>query len=125
MAVLKMSPDVCNVVACSGNRVFFGLTSCHAFDRFWATQCHHCQRFGHTKDRCSAKNTSPACSFCAGPYASLSCPDKRVLKCANCSSLSSPAERCHHSATSLDCPVMISERNKVMANTDFGSSKNA
>ena len=125
MAVLKMSPDVCNAVAHSGNRMFLGLTSCRAFDRFWATQCRHCQKFGHTKDRCPAENTSPACSFCAGPHASLNCPDKSVLKCVNCSSLGSPAERCHHSATNLDCPVMISERNKVMENTDFGSSKNA
>ena len=108
----------------SGNRVFLGLTSCRAFDRFWATQCRHCQKFGHTKDRCPAKNTSPTCSFCAGPQASLDCPDKSVLKCVNCSSLRSPAERCHHSASSLDCPVMISERNTVMENTDFGSSKN-
>ena len=28
MAVLKMSPDVRNAIACSGNRVFLGLTSC-------------------------------------------------------------------------------------------------
>ena len=71
MAVLKMSPDVRNAVACSGNRMFLGLTSCRTFDRFWATQCHHCRKFGHTKDRCPAENTSPACSFCAGPHASL------------------------------------------------------
>ena len=55
MAVLKMFPDVRNAVARSGNRVFLGLTSCSAFDRFWATQCHHCQKFGHTKDRCPAE----------------------------------------------------------------------
>ena len=67
MAVLKMSPDVRNAIARSGNRVFLGLTSYCAFDRFWATQCRHCQKFGHTKDRCPAKNTSPTCSFCAGP----------------------------------------------------------
>ena len=67
MAVLKMSPDVCNAVARSGNRAFLGLTSSRAFDRFWATQCRHCQKFGHTKDRCPAENTSPASRFCAGP----------------------------------------------------------
>ena len=103
---------------------FLGLTSCRAFDRFWATKCRHCQKFGHTKDRCPAKNNSPTCSFCADPQASLDCSDKSVLKCVNCSSLGSPADRCHHSASSLDCPVMISERNRVMENTDFGSSKN-
>ena len=80
-----------------------GLTSCRAFDRFWATQCRHCQKYGHTKDRCLAKNTSPTCSFCAGPHASLDCPDKSVLKCVNCFSLGNPAERCHRSASSLDC----------------------
>ena len=125
MAVIKMSPDVSNAIARSGNRVFLGLTSCRAFDRFWATQCRHCQKFGHTKDRCPAKNTSPTCSFCAGPHALLVCPDKSVLRCVNCSSLGSPAERCHHSASSLDCPVMISERNRVMEDTDLGSLKNA
>ena len=125
MAVIKVSLDVHNAFARSGNRVFLGLTSCRAFDRFWATQCHCCQKFGHTKDRCPAKNTSPVCSFCASPHASLDCPDKSVLKCLNCSSLGSPAERCHHSASSLDCLVMIFERNRVVENTDFGSSKNA
>ena len=125
MAILKMSPDVRNAVAHSGNRVFLGLTSCRAFDRFWATQCRHCQKFGHTKNRYPAEIASPVCSFCAGPHAPLNCPDKSVLKCVNCSSLGSPAERCHHSASSLDCPVMIAERNKVMENTDCGSSKDA
>ena len=125
MAVLKMSPEVRNATGCSGNHVFLGLTSCCAFDRFWATQCCHCQKFGHTKERCPTKDTSHACGFCAGPHTPLNYPDKSVLKCVNCSSLDSPAERCHHSASSLDCPVMIFERNRVMENTDFGSSKNA
>ena len=124
MAVL-MSLDVCNAIAHSGNRVFLGLTSCSAFDMLWATQCHHCQKFGHTKDRSPAEHTSPACNFCAGPHTSLNCPHKSVLRCVSCSSLGSTAERCHHSASSLDCSVMISERNKVIKNTVFGSSKNA
>ena len=125
MAVLKMFPDVRNAIARSGNRVFLSLASCRAYDRFWATQYRDCQKFGHTKDRCPAKNTSPICSSCAGPHASLDCPYKSVLKYVNCSSPGSTAERCHHSSSSLDCPVMISERNKAMENTDFGSSKNA
>ena len=53
MAVLKMSPEVHNAITRSGrpNRVFLGLTSCRTFDRFWATQCRHCQKFGHTRER--------------------------------------------------------------------------
>ena len=38
MAVIQTSPDVRNAIACSDNCVFLGLTSCRAFDRFWATQ---------------------------------------------------------------------------------------
>ena len=83
MAVLKMSHEVSNAIARSGNYVFLGLTSCFTFDRFWATQCCHCQKFGHTKESCQTKNTSPACGFCAGPHTSLNCPDKSVLKCVN------------------------------------------
>ena len=124
MAVIKMSPDVRNTIVRSGNRVFLGLSSCRAFDRFWALQCHHCQKFGHTKDRCPKKSASPICGFCAGSHTSSDCPDKSVLKCVNCSSLGNLLERCRHSASSLDCPVMISERKKVIENTDFGSSKN-
>ena len=124
MAVLKMSPEVRNTIVKSGNRVFLGLTSCRAFDRFWATQCHHCQKFGHTKERCPTKSDSPVCGFCAGSHTSTDCPDKSVLKCVNCSLQGNPLEECRHSASSLDCPIMISERNKVIENTDFGSSKN-
>ena len=122
MAVMKMSPDVRNTIVGNGNRVFLGLTSCRAFDRFWATQCHHCQKFGHTKERCPTKSASPVCGFCAGSHTSSDCPDRSALKCVNCSSQGTLPERCRHSASSLDCPVMTSERKKVIENTDFGSS---
>ena len=110
-AVLKMSPDVRSAIVENGNRVFLGLASYRAFDRFWATQCYHCQKFGHTKDRCPEKNASPVCGFCASSHVSLDCPDKSTLKCANCSSLGKPLDRCQHSASILDCPIMTSERN--------------
>ena len=124
MAVVKMSPDIRSAIVKNGNRVFLCLASCRAFDRFWAIQCRHCQKFGHTKDRCPAKNASPTCCFCADSHLSISCPDKTALKCVNCSSLGKPHDRCCHSASSLDCPVMNFERKKVMENTDFGPSKN-
>ena len=124
MAVLKMSPEIRNIISGTGNRVFLGLTSCRIFDRFWATQCRHCQKFGHTKDRCPTKSAPPVCCFCSGPHTSTDCPDKSILKCINCSSGGGPADSCQHSASSLDCPIMISERSKVMENTDFGPSKN-
>ena len=124
MAVLKMSPEIRMAIVQNGGRVFIGLTSCRAYDRFWATQCHHCQKFGHVKERCPNRNDSPVCVFCAGSHISVDCQNKTDPKCANCTSLNSPPERCQHSASSMDCPIMISERERVMENTDFGPSKN-
>ena len=124
MAVLKMSPEIRTAIINDGGHVFLGLSRCRAYDRFWATQCRHCYKFGHTKDRCSGSGRPPTCGFCAGAHMSGDCPDKSLLKCANCSSSGSPPEVCNHSASSLDCPVMISERQKAMENTNFGLSKN-
>ena len=124
MAVLKMSPEIRMAIVQNGGRIFIGLTSCRAYDRFWATQCHHCQKFGHVKERCPNRNDSPVCVFCAGSHISADCQNKTAPKCANCTSLNSPPERCQHSASSMDCPIMISERERVMENTDFGPSKN-
>ena len=124
IAVVKMSPEVRNAIVRNGNQVFLGLGSCPAFDRFWATQCHHCQKFGHGRDHCPSKSAPPSCVFCAGPHTSMTCPDKSALKCINCSSRGGLAGSCRHPASSLDCPIMISERKKVMENTDLGPSKN-
>ena len=46
-AVLKMSPDIRDSIERMGGHVYVGLNRCAAYDRFWVTQCYHCQRFGH------------------------------------------------------------------------------
>ena len=124
MAVLKLSPEVRSVVVGNDNRLFLGLSSCRVYDRFWANQCRHCQKFSHSTERCPTKNTSPVCRFCAGGHLSASCPDKSNLKCSNCSSQGKALSACQHSASSRDCPVLITERKRIMENTDFGPSKN-
>ena len=61
MAVLKLSPEVRSVVVANGNRIFLGLSSCRTYDRFWANQCRHCQKFYHTAVRRPKKN-APQCA---------------------------------------------------------------
>ena len=124
IAVLKVTPEIRSTIVLNGGRVFLGLQSCHAYDRFWATQCHHCQRFGHVAERCPNKDSPSVCCFCSGSHESRRCPDRTILKWTNCLSEDKPREKWHHSASSLDCPVMRSERRRVIENTDFGHSKN-
>ena len=124
MAVLRVSPEVRADIVGNGNRIFLGLSSCRIYDRFWANQCRHCQKFGHSTERCPTKSDSPVCGFCAKDHLSASCTDKSILKCANCFSQGRPLATCQHSTSSKDCPVLTLERKRIMENTDFGPSKN-
>ena len=124
IGVLKMTLEIGSTIVLNGGRVFLGLQSCRANDRFWATQSHHCQRFGHVAERCPNKDSPSVCCFCSGSHESRWCPDRTILKYTNCFSDDKPRKTWHHSASSLDCPVMRSERRRVIENTDFGHSKN-
>lgn len=133
MAILKISPEIRSAIVHEHNRVYVGLTRCRAYDRFWVTQCYHCQGFGHNKDSCNKKLAEPKCVFCAGGHNSKDCTNKHSPKCVNCSSLkpgeadSGPPllpESLAHFASSRHCPIMISQRKRLIENTNFTDSKN-
>lgn len=123
MAVLRLSPEIRSFISDSGNYVYVGLSRCRAYDRFWVTQCYHCQSFGHVVDRCPVKNDSPCCCFCAGSHRAPDCSNRSTPKCINCVKSSSSLPSNHH-ASSKDCPFMIAQRNKIIENTNFTCSKN-
>ena len=122
-AVLKMAPEIRSEIIKNSNYVFVGMKRCKAYDRFWATQCYHCQAFGHTSS-CPKKNTHPVCAFCSGAHKSSSCTEKNSPQCANCLQLENGSAPVNHFASSSSCPVMMSQRRKVIENTNFTSSKN-
>ena len=121
VAVLKMAPEIRSLIGRSGY-IFIGLSRCKAYDRLWVTQCYHCQGYGHLSKECPKKHEDPCCAFCAGSHGSKSCDNKDHPKCANCSG--KPSKSCNHYAFSRDCPFMVQQRNKVIENTNFKSSKN-
>ena len=55
VAVLKMAPEIRKAVNETGGNVYLGLSTCRAYDKFWVTQCFHCQRFGHIATKCPRK----------------------------------------------------------------------
>ena len=124
VAVLKMAPEIRKAVNATGGYVYLGLSRCRAYDRFWVTQCFHCQRFGHIATKCPSKSEAPVCVYCAGHHKSSGCPDKSDPKCANCSSRAAPGVSCSNYALSSDCPMMALQRNMVIEGTDLVSSKN-
>ena len=44
-AVLKMAPEIRSEIIKNGNYIYIGLKRCKAYDRFWVSQCYHCQGF--------------------------------------------------------------------------------
>ena len=124
VAVLRVAPEIRAAINRTGGYVYVGLTRCKAYDRFWVTQCFHCQRFGHVADKCPSKTEDPVCAFCAGHHRSVECPDKSSPKCVNCSSRATSGTSCDHYALSPDCPAMTLQREIVIENTNFVCSKN-
>lgn len=124
VAVLKMAPEIRAAVNDAGGYIYIGLSRCRAYDRFWVTQCFHCQKFSHISSKCPFKNEEPFCAFCAGRHRSATCINKLSPKCINCSSSPSADSHGHH-ALSQDCPLMVLQREKVIENTNFTCSKNS
>ena len=123
-AVLKMAPEIRSEIVKNGNYIFVGLKRCKAYDRFWVAQCYHCQGFGHISSACPKKNSNPVCAFCAGAHESKSCSEKHSPQCINCRRLGNPSSPTGHFASNSSCPVMMSQRQKIIENTNFTSSKN-
>ena len=124
IAVVRVAPEIRAAVNRVGGYIFVGLTRCRAYDRFWITQCFHCQRYGHIATKCPMKDSDPVCGFCAGSHKSAQCPEKSAPKCVNCSSRAASDGSCDHYALSPSCPMMALQRERVIENTNLVSSKN-
>ena len=123
-AVLKMAPEIRSEIIKGDSSLYVGLTQCRAYDRFWVTKCGHCQGLGHKSADCPKKQDKPVCAFCAEEHESRSCSRKNFPQCANCLRLENRTSPIDHFATSLSCPVMMSQQRKIIENTNFECSKN-
>ena len=118
-AVVKMSPEIRSLISNRNGQIYVGLNSCKAYDRFWVTQCYHCQGFGHVSSKCSKKDRPPTCSFCAGQHESRSCTTKSSPNCCNCSALENGSAPVDHFASSMECPAMMVQRQQIIENTEL------
>ena len=123
-AVIRVSPEIRASIQRENWYVFVGLNKCKVYDRFWVTQCYHCLNFGHIATKCPSKSQSATCGFCAGNHNSRACTQKSTPRCANCSRMTPPPQSLDHFASSHSCPVLVSQRQRLIEKTEFSSSKN-
>ena len=133
-AVMKVSPNIREVLKKNGDKICIGLQMHTVKDRFHVVQCFHCQGFGHKFDNCKHKDDDPVCFYCAGSHKSKECTFKKdrkdnKIKCANCaqSKIKSERESCKsHKASDTLCPIFVKEKERMMDRTACATeAKNA
>ena len=103
-AVVRVHPDILQVIKRSRYKIFIDFGTCRVSDRFFLKQCYRCQKFGHHKEDCSMKaENKNVCRFCSDNHESSACSIKgstntEKFKCANCFG--------NHSTTDVSCPVL-------------------
>ena len=126
-AVIQVSPDIRKVIAERKDKLFLKLRQHSVRNRFYVTQCFHCQRFGHVAGSiyCPNKDKSAVCAFCTGDHDTRTCQAKKDntvsrMKCVNCDHGGSREDKRHaksHPASSSMCPFYINAKARLMEST--------
>ena len=126
-AVIKVAPEIRTMIADNRDRIFLKLRQHIVKDRFYVTQCFHCQRYGHVAGSvyCPNKDRSPTCAFCSGDHDTRQCRAKNDndlgrMKCVNCDVGGSKEDKKYaksHPASSNLCPHYVNARGRLMENT--------
>lgn len=117
--ILKCEPEVRQVIHNHYDKVKLVWGFYTVRDRYHALMCYHCQRFGHQSAQCTSKinGESPYCFKCAGPHNSKDCTETDA-KCINC--VRYKKSDLNHSANNPNCPVLLSEQERIRNITDHG-----
>jgi hypothetical protein len=126
-AVIKVAPEIRAMLADNRDRIFLKLRQHIVKDRFYVTQCFHCQRYGHVAGSvyCPNKDKCPTCAFCSGDHDTRQCKAKNDndlgrMKCVNCDVGGSKEDKRYaksHPASSNLCPHYVNARGRLMENT--------
>ena len=118
--VLKIDPEVREVIHNRGDKLFMNFGMCNVRNRYHVLMCHNCQGFRHKADECDFKAHGPICPKCAGPHKMNECnADPTSHKCINCTRKSLP-EVNHRANDRKNCPTLLEEIGKIKSNTENG-----
>ena len=120
---VKCSPKIREYVMNYNNGyLYLSLCRSKVYDRFFVTQCYHCQSFNHIASKCPNINDSPVCCKCAGDHNTKDCNSNRE-KCNNCSKAKLKSSH-NHKSNSYDCPIYAKEREFLIKRTNYDFEKN-
>ena len=111
-AVIRVSPYLRSLLKSRNDKLLVGIRSVTIYDRVFVKRCYGCQKYGHIHARCPTPDVV-CCSKCGENHESKDCTKtSNEFKCSNCKS-AGYSEYCH-SASSNQCPVLKSERDKLL-----------
>ena len=115
--VLKCDPEVRGLIHKNGDAIKLEWGVYNVRDRYRATMCFHCLKYGHIQDKCTDAGSDPHCQKCAGNHSSNYC-SVSVKKCLNC--VRAGKSDINHSAGEICCPVLNAEIARLRNITDHG-----
>ena len=120
---VKCSPKIREyVMNANGGYLYLNMCRSKVYDRFFVTQCYHCQSYNHIASKCPNKDDPPVCCNCAGRHSTKYCKSN-YEKCNNCSKAKLRSGNSHKS-NSPDCPIYGREREFLIKRTDYNLEKN-
>ena len=117
--VLKCDPEVRELIRKHNDRIKLNWGIYKVYDRYHAIICYHCQRYGHTEEKCTSKinKDESYCRKCAGRHNSKEC-NSTEKKCINCVRFNK--QNVDHSANEQCCEMLKAEIDKLRNMTDHG-----
>ena len=115
--ILKCHPEVRGLIYKKGDQINLKWGVYKVRNRYFATMCYHCLKYGHVLGKCPDKEKDPCCRKCAGAHSVGSCSSTEK-KCINCVRASKSDQ--NHSANETCCPMLNAEIANIQSNTDHG-----
>ena len=123
-AVLKVEPEIRELIQKVNSRVFVQLKNCKVVDSYPFRVCYNCQMTcSHLSQQCPLKDTKQICRYCSRNHKTKDCnvkDDKSKHTCVNCENSQNEKfkeKAKSHFSNSNECPIIISIKENIIANT--------
>ena len=124
-AAIRVSNPIRKLIENRGDFLSVGLYHCKVYDHFHVKRCNRCQKFGHYKGNCKAKDA--VCALCSSNHDTLECTEKSKPgfkpSCINCKNAGHDQQHTHFT-TDRSCPTYQSEQYKLKNSIAYYSQKN-
>ena len=115
--ILRCHPDVRGLIHNKGDAIKLTWGIYKVRDRYFATMCYHCLKYGHIEGNCPNKDDDPRCKKCGSEHSTRDC-NSTVKRCINCERAGKTDT--NHFANETCCPILMNEIAKIKDRVDHG-----